>query len=255
MSESVTVVTPATHVAGRDLTLLLAMNVIWGLNLVACKVGVDEFPPVFVTATAFPDAFGHADALVTPAARPDENAVAGNPADRAGHVRIAVSRHCPGAGRLERCDREPARRAFFDAVIGLAAGRAYSLAAAAGHCTGVCGRRRNQPRSAHVFESGRPAAGRGVQFHWCTRPDLHQATAPGAGTAIAGLGVAGGGAVAAAAEPVPRVGAMGGNAYGEHAGMGRACLHGPDVQPDRAYRVVLPHCEIPRHRTLHQSRC
>ncbi len=53
MSESVTVVTPATHVAGRDLTLLLAMNVIWGLNLVACKVGVDEFPPVFVTALRF----------------------------------------------------------------------------------------------------------------------------------------------------------------------------------------------------------
>ena len=53
MTESVEVAKPATEVAGRDLSLLLTMNVIWGLNLVACKVGVEEFPPVFLTALRF----------------------------------------------------------------------------------------------------------------------------------------------------------------------------------------------------------
>ncbi|HEX7013472.1 MAG TPA: DMT family transporter [Steroidobacteraceae bacterium] len=39
--------------AGRDLALLILMNLIWGLNLIASKIGVSEFPPVFFTALRF----------------------------------------------------------------------------------------------------------------------------------------------------------------------------------------------------------
>lgn len=39
--------------AGRDLALLVFMNLIWGLNLIASKVGVGEFPPIFFTALRF----------------------------------------------------------------------------------------------------------------------------------------------------------------------------------------------------------
>ena len=39
--------------AGRDLALLVFMNLIWGLNLIASKVGVGEFPPIFFTAMRF----------------------------------------------------------------------------------------------------------------------------------------------------------------------------------------------------------
>jgi O-acetylserine/cysteine efflux transporter len=53
MFESVPVAAPAAHVEGRDLGLLLTMNVIWGLNLVACKLGVDEFLPILLTALRF----------------------------------------------------------------------------------------------------------------------------------------------------------------------------------------------------------
>jgi O-acetylserine/cysteine efflux transporter len=42
-----------TSLAGRDLALLVGMNVIWGLNLIASKVGVGEFPPIFFTALRF----------------------------------------------------------------------------------------------------------------------------------------------------------------------------------------------------------
>lgn len=38
---------------GRDFTLLIGMNLIWGLNLIVSKVGVGEFPPVFFTALRF----------------------------------------------------------------------------------------------------------------------------------------------------------------------------------------------------------
>lgn len=38
---------------GRDLALLIVMNLIWGLNLIASKIGVGEFPPVFFTAMRF----------------------------------------------------------------------------------------------------------------------------------------------------------------------------------------------------------
>lgn len=42
-----------THVAPRDLALLLAINAIWGFNLVASKTGVEHFPPVLFTALRF----------------------------------------------------------------------------------------------------------------------------------------------------------------------------------------------------------
>ena len=41
------------EVAGRDLAILVFLNVIWGYNYVAAKVGVQEFPPVFFTALRF----------------------------------------------------------------------------------------------------------------------------------------------------------------------------------------------------------
>ncbi len=41
------------EVAGRDLAILVFLNVIWGFNLVASKVGVQQFPPVFFTALRF----------------------------------------------------------------------------------------------------------------------------------------------------------------------------------------------------------
>lgn len=51
-------VTPTTAgepetLAGRDLALLIGMNLIWGLNLIASKVGVGEFPPLFFTGLRF----------------------------------------------------------------------------------------------------------------------------------------------------------------------------------------------------------
>jgi O-acetylserine/cysteine efflux transporter len=39
--------------AGRDLAFLLGINLIWGLNLVASKIGVGQFPPIFFTAMRF----------------------------------------------------------------------------------------------------------------------------------------------------------------------------------------------------------
>jgi O-acetylserine/cysteine efflux transporter len=43
----------STSLAGRDLALLIGMNLIWGLNLIASKVGVGQFPPIFFTALRF----------------------------------------------------------------------------------------------------------------------------------------------------------------------------------------------------------
>lgn len=40
-------------IAGRDLALLIVMNLIWGLNLIASKIGVGEFSPIFFTALRF----------------------------------------------------------------------------------------------------------------------------------------------------------------------------------------------------------
>lgn len=42
-----------TSLAGRDLALLIFMNLIWGLNLIASKIGVGQFPPIFFTALRF----------------------------------------------------------------------------------------------------------------------------------------------------------------------------------------------------------
>jgi O-acetylserine/cysteine efflux transporter len=53
MSESAPASKAATEVAGRDLAILVFLNVIWGFNLVASKIGVHEFPPVFFTALRF----------------------------------------------------------------------------------------------------------------------------------------------------------------------------------------------------------
>jgi O-acetylserine/cysteine efflux transporter len=52
MSASADAEQPAT-IAGRDLSLMLWINLIWGLNLVASKWGVTAFPPVFFTALRF----------------------------------------------------------------------------------------------------------------------------------------------------------------------------------------------------------
>lgn len=38
---------------GRDLSLLIFINLVWGLNLIAGKIGVTQFPPIFFTAMRF----------------------------------------------------------------------------------------------------------------------------------------------------------------------------------------------------------
>ncbi|MET0660934.1 MAG: DMT family transporter [Steroidobacteraceae bacterium] len=43
----------AGQLAPRDLSLLLVINLIWGLNLIAGKIGVQNFPPVFFTVLRF----------------------------------------------------------------------------------------------------------------------------------------------------------------------------------------------------------
>jgi O-acetylserine/cysteine efflux transporter len=42
-----------THLPPRHLALLVLVNLIWGFNLIASKVGVSVFPPVFFTALRF----------------------------------------------------------------------------------------------------------------------------------------------------------------------------------------------------------
>jgi O-acetylserine/cysteine efflux transporter len=39
--------------ARRDLALLLVTNLIWGMNLIASKIGVGQFPPIFFTSLRF----------------------------------------------------------------------------------------------------------------------------------------------------------------------------------------------------------
>ena len=43
---------PAT-IAGQHLVFLILINLIWGLNLIASKIGVETFPPIFFTAMRF----------------------------------------------------------------------------------------------------------------------------------------------------------------------------------------------------------
>lgn len=38
---------------GRDLAFLIGINLIWGLNLIASKIGVGQFPPILFTALRF----------------------------------------------------------------------------------------------------------------------------------------------------------------------------------------------------------
>lgn len=38
---------------GRDLAFLIGINLIWGANLIASKLGVAQFPPIFFTALRF----------------------------------------------------------------------------------------------------------------------------------------------------------------------------------------------------------
>jgi O-acetylserine/cysteine efflux transporter len=38
---------------GRDLAFLVGINLIWGLNLIASKIGVGQFPPILFTALRF----------------------------------------------------------------------------------------------------------------------------------------------------------------------------------------------------------
>jgi len=40
-------------ITGRHLVLLVVMNLVWGLNLIASKIGVGQFPPIFFTALRF----------------------------------------------------------------------------------------------------------------------------------------------------------------------------------------------------------
>lgn len=40
-------------ISSRDLAFLIGINLIWGSNLIASKVGVGQFPPVFFTALRF----------------------------------------------------------------------------------------------------------------------------------------------------------------------------------------------------------
>ena len=40
-------------ISPRDLSLLIGMNLIWGLNLIASKIGVAQLPPVLFTALRF----------------------------------------------------------------------------------------------------------------------------------------------------------------------------------------------------------
>ena len=41
------------NIAAKDLAFLIVINLIWGLNLIASKIGVGYFPPIFFTAMRF----------------------------------------------------------------------------------------------------------------------------------------------------------------------------------------------------------
>jgi O-acetylserine/cysteine efflux transporter len=53
MVASSSTVDESGSIAGRHLALLVFMNLIWGLNLIASKIGVGQFPPIFFTALRF----------------------------------------------------------------------------------------------------------------------------------------------------------------------------------------------------------
>lgn len=41
------------NIAAKDLAFLIVINLIWGMNLIASKIGVGYFPPIFFTAMRF----------------------------------------------------------------------------------------------------------------------------------------------------------------------------------------------------------
>lgn len=43
----------SVSISGRDLAFLILINLIWGLNLIASKIGVGQFPPIFFTSLRF----------------------------------------------------------------------------------------------------------------------------------------------------------------------------------------------------------
>ena len=46
-------VSDTTSIAPKHLLLLVLMNLVWGLNLIASKIGVAQFPPILFTALRF----------------------------------------------------------------------------------------------------------------------------------------------------------------------------------------------------------
>lgn len=46
-------VADATSISNKHLVLLVVMNLVWGLNLIASKIGVAQFPPILFTALRF----------------------------------------------------------------------------------------------------------------------------------------------------------------------------------------------------------
>ena len=53
VASSSTTVADATSISGKHLVLLVLMNLVWGLNLIASKIGVAQLPPILFTALRF----------------------------------------------------------------------------------------------------------------------------------------------------------------------------------------------------------
>jgi O-acetylserine/cysteine efflux transporter len=53
MQSSTVASTEPVTLEGRDLAFLIFINLIWGMNLIASKIGVGQFPPIFFTALRF----------------------------------------------------------------------------------------------------------------------------------------------------------------------------------------------------------
>lgn len=53
VASSSTGVSDASAISGKHLVLLVLMNLVWGLNLIASKIGVAQLPPILFTALRF----------------------------------------------------------------------------------------------------------------------------------------------------------------------------------------------------------
>jgi O-acetylserine/cysteine efflux transporter len=53
VASSSTDVADATSISGKHLVLLVLMNLVWGMNLIASKIGVAQLPPILFTALRF----------------------------------------------------------------------------------------------------------------------------------------------------------------------------------------------------------